>query len=102
MYKIDTLNLKDNLKVNQGFLDILGKESLTNVEFSVTGINIDVLNKSLTISVQFTANNFIQQRDFKFEKTDLGATALNKIKSVISQAETFILSQPELANVVKL
>ena len=93
MYKIDTLNLSNNPKVNQGFKDSLGVEDLTDVNIEVNSVIVDNAAKTLTVVIDFTSNNFKQQREMTFQPSDLTSAERTYLQGFLTKAENFMLSE---------
>ena len=97
-YNIANLNLSNNTKVSQGFIDSLGVSDLVNVQFEVDSISINATTKTLTIGVIFESNNFKQHRSFDFTSADLSANAKAKLQDLLDDAETFLINQAEFTS----
>ena len=59
---IASLNLDNCTSVNQGF----DPPEITNVYWNLVNQSFDLISRVLTLDVQFTANNFTQQRTFTY------------------------------------
>ncbi len=60
--KIDKLNLDNCANVNQGF----APSEINNVYWNLVNQSFDLISRKLALDVQFTANNFTQQRTFTY------------------------------------
>ncbi len=63
MYKIDSLDLSSNPNVDQGF----NPPVIKNVEWELSEQNYNLKSRVLKLDVQFTADNFTQQRTFTYD-----------------------------------
>ena len=61
-YFISSLNLSNNPIVNQGF----SPETITNVDWELVEQSYNIVSRVLKLDVQFTADNFTQQRRFTY------------------------------------
>lgn len=102
MYKLDTLNLSNNPKISQGFKDILGVEDLKDVNIEVNSVIVDNANKTLTVVIDFTSDNFKQQRTMKFSPSDFSAAEKTYLKNFLTKATNFMLSQPEFTGATEI
>lgn len=61
-YHKDSLNLDNNTRVNQAF----DPPTITNVDWELVAQQFNIKTRVLELDVQFTANNFTQQRTFTY------------------------------------
>jgi len=87
-YKLDSLNLDNNTKVNQGF----DPSTITNIEWELVAQSYNIRKRVLNLEVEFTASNFTQQRTFTYNipesVTEMG----------VPQMIELLLNEDELKN----
>jgi hypothetical protein len=92
MYKINTLNLSNNPKVNQGF----DPETITNVTWELASQSFSLITRVLNLEVHFTANNFTQSRTFTYDIPETVTTM------GVPQMYGLLLSETELKDSVQV
>jgi hypothetical protein len=101
-HTIAKLNLKNNSKVLQGFINKLGVEEIDNPEIELIGVYHDMVTGNVVGTVKFTATNIVQTRDFVFTSTDYNNGVLNKLKAVSDATRDLVLAETEFTGATEV
>ena len=102
MYIINSINLKNNTRINATFKNALGVEDMTNLSIKAIKVIIDIESKEWIIGYRFIGDNLNAYREFTYKPADLSKGEKTWLLDIMSKSELKGLTEPEFAGATKI